>query len=712
MSRATKNSLYCYATLPQNKKHVRFFPYIRKTQSRPVSFGHGLHDVLEPLQLGIPYYVRRTTTDDCITVDAAKFIEPGNTVKELVESFRRNEIAENAIVNTVAENVKKSIVCNKFHYALRHDSIVNGVGDVGDDKMKKMLLRINALKRANKFHDKSMMSANMSPDAVNEYAGGDDSHSLSATSTSGANNGFFNVNGGCNAMIGGQKKRNHFFTENYETMQNFINYVALLQQQHVRENVRANCIECYLDFFSKNKLCCFPFLKFPNNVIVRSDYFLTCLCPPSMFTKINTKCFEKSLFLMIDNHDLTNEAAKIKGKRMEKDSIVNFKTKQIFLGGSLDKLIQGKESTLRQKAIASKIQTRSFTMVVDSRLPPNVVKIPRSCLENTCDVTQWVFVKRDPSINDKCIYLCRAVPHDNANSTIVMNAWILNGMHADQDGDQIRIFFVPHTNPMAYYKTYEHYAMFNEFDAFSWEHGDRKSVDNKPRYSVSQFHLMMIAEYEHLFIEHCDAWYYLTLFDPDATVKQKCETIMNLSDRHVQDEFVELVMKITESYENVGLRLFDLLSLGEAVKEDVHQTTTTVPVDETREQMVERKKNEKKNFFKLIVDSGAIGTDSHLLEIAQFIDSCDDSETLKINQRKLGVEYFNHTIKNANKLSQNGAETFNCLQFTQTLTLSNNKLHINRQCVWEDLDKSYLMIGYYFSPEEANYEYNKLIWNM
>lgn len=239
-----------------------------------------------------------------------------------------------------------------------------------------------------------------------------------------------------------------------------------------------------------------------------------------------------------------------------------------FMCGNFLILQSGKRSYVRSYLLGHRHNGARMTMVVDNTLGPNQISIPEKIYFKLPIATNLVIINRDPSINDTCIYVCEMSTH-NTDACIHLNSFVLDGLHADQDGDDISINYLKYelTVPRPLMKT-----SITELRQLSWNHGYRHNIFYKPRYYMGQQFRHLLYAKDAWFQEHSAFYKCLSNVYGKHTVR-KIDAIMDLGSSIMHSEvndFIELILAFNEKYVDNLLRLEDYVKCNDEMKEVVN----------------------------------------------------------------------------------------------------------------------------------------------
>jgi hypothetical protein len=305
---------------------------------------------------------------------------------------------------------------------------------------------------------------------------------------------------------------------------------------------------------------------------------------------------------------------------------------QSLVGGTYKAQISGKNSIIRKKVLSFPANGLRLTLTIDSTLGQNYITLPMSNLKDINLATMLAIVNRAPSINNRCIYVCEIIINKDKNdNTAHLNPYIIEGLGADQDGDEINLIFYKKNGEIP------SFALKNtiiELKAMSWKYGRRHTSIYNPRYSFSQ-HLKLILYLCDKTLEIESAlWRSLP-----GNIPSKCRVLMNLGCSILKedvDEFItNTVCVLVEEY-----------------------ALTNIPINEMLTE---------NGILSAVVNSGANGSKGHIDNYLKNIYSCDTN-----NFKKRCVHGFNRYIKNSPQMSREGTTQFILLKAMCSISYHQN----------------------------------------
>ena len=463
------------------------------------------------------------------------------------------------------------------------------------------------------------------------------------------------------------------------------------------------CVYCKLQETPKCAKCVL-FDKFVEVYITYDSELAYTLPQPSIYSKRNFaffKSFIEKISYFERNKNEVVYAGKRKRKNVEKKQFSVFEQKKYyyttfmiknFRGGSLSKQTTGKYSHLRGNILGTVVHGIRATLTVDSALLPQKVQINRIIYDQLNLAIPYVLVNRDPSINSRCIYVCEIEPFDDLNdSTIHLNSYILNGLHADQDGDDINLYYI---EKEAECPSYLMISAMYEWYRNSWDKGFRHDMMYKCRYSFSQYHRYILYKYNKELNALSSYWKSL-----DRYGKHKHSYAMALScntHREECDEFLQILTNFCNEL-NDNLLTYDELTTGYGS-------------------------------LRQIIESGSKGSETHLqvyLKGLQFSDNESNSDDMNDYNNKCGsdgkkimckrrklmeqdfkiqsISGFNKYINSSKEISTMGQRQFSLLFTFQNVSLFQNDIYINESIIFKDVHLSTFFSSVLYQPESVEY---------
>lgn len=404
---------------------------------------------------------------------------------------------------------------------------------------------------------------------------------------------------------------------------------------------------------------CYPFLKFPHTFLLKSFFELYSIPPPAIFSDKNVNFFKsfletckKRFFEQIPKRKSNKPKQRklnLNGQKIHENiKYLNF-IRSDFKGGNLGNMRSGKKSYVRNKILGKCVNGARMTLTIDSAMSPNEISIPQVIFDSLKLACPLVVVNRSPSINSKCIYVAEVKPHSNDNYTILINSYILEGLHADQDGDELNIYFLKHdaTLPSHMMK-----VAIAELKMLSWQFGLRYDFFYKPRYEFSQYQKTLCSIYDEELKRTNHLWASLG----DAPIKKKLNMIMNLG----------CSIKYDEVDEFIGF-LCNIIK-----KNKIHPDSALMDWHNDHIVTINDSVFETDFLLKHIIEAGAKGSKMHIntFKNALFNSNIDAWQ-------KSAIEKFDHTVNSSSEMSIAGAQQFVLLYEFNSLFLNGGDLYKN-----------------------------------
>ena len=412
---------------------------------------------------------------------------------------------------------------------------------------------------------------------------------------------------------------------------------------------------------------CTVFAKFNYSFIVETRFDFYVFVQPSLFVHKNFNYLRYFINRAVECYKLQdpmpnfnnkeNEITKRKLDEMKKAERASYEKfiKNDFKGGELKSIMSGKTSYVRNKILGFQTAGLRLTLTIDCTLGPHYISIPQAVYDEINLATPLVVVNRAPSINSKCIYIVEMLRNADPNdSTIHLSSFLTDGLHADQDGDDLTVFYIkayggeiPSLTTM---------GAIIELRKLSWKYGDRHNVAYQPRYSFTQYHYLILHMFDGFFKDYSPLWASLK-----GSSKIKCKQIMDLgcSIYHKEvDDFVDLVLQFTEALNWILVSGQEMLDGSGVVK--------------------------------AVVESGAKGTKEHIETCIKNIRSLPEDYTSKL------VAGFNKFIDNSAQMSIGGVIQFILLYCLHSIILHKNNVYAKNHILLTNIKESDLAVTYLF----------------
>lgn len=415
-----------------------------------------------------------------------------------------------------------------------------------------------------------------------------------------------------------------------------------------------------LEILKKDCDHCYQYAQFPYSFNIQGKSLLFTFPPTTIYSSKSINYFKQFIRLCTQ---VDAEDPQMINKQLT--FYTSFKN-QSFIGGPLSRLISGKMSFVRKKMLAFPTHGLRNTLTVRSDLSPNYARIPRKLYDSVKLETPIAVLNRAPSISSQCLYFLELIPQDE-DDTIHIPPDCLDGLHADQDGDDLTIFIILNTRMMF---SLEMKACLEELRRGTWKYGNRRTLLYKPRHSFSQYHRFILHKYDDVFKEMSDLWNSLT-----GSIEERIYKLMALgcSIAHEEvDAFLQLVGKVTRKLPMESISANDILN-GDGI-------------------------------LKTIVNSGAKGSMDHIhLVKKDILDAPDDFLATMVEKG------FNKFIKGSDVLSRNGVSQFTLLYAFNSITLHQSKIYINNDVLFSNLENSTMFSDLLYNDTAVNYVFDGLL---
>ena len=476
---------------------------------------------------------------------------------------------------------------------------------------------------------------------------------------------------------------------------NFNFYICMF----CRLNSEPKCIKCKI--FDKSV-----------EVFITYDSTLAYILPqPSIYSKRNFaffKSFIEKISYFERNKDKNVYTGKRERKNIDKKQYSVFEQKKYyymtfmvrnFRGGSLTKQTTGKYSHIRGNILGTVVNGIRATLTVNSSLEPHKIQINRIIYDQLNLAIPLVIVNRDPSINSRCIYVCEVEPFDNLDdSTIHLNSFILNGLHADQDGDDINLYYIEKESENPSYLMIS--AMY-EWYRNSWHIGFRHDMMYKCRYSFSQYHRYILYKYNKELNKISPFWNSLERYR-----KRKYAYAMELgcsTHRSECDEFIQTLINFCNILDDKILTydelttgigslktIIDSGSKGSDIHLQVYLKELLTP--QTKQEIVLNKKRKKNN------------TDENILNIKK-------QKIVDKSFKQQSIDGFNKYINSSKEISTMGQRQFSLLFTFQNISLFQNDIYINENIIFKDVNISSFFSMLLYQPNSVEFLFDSFMDN-
>lgn len=408
------------------------------------------------------------------------------------------------------------------------------------------------------------------------------------------------------------------------------------------------CKKCYV---SPVMTCadCIKFYKYNQTFLIETLFGFYKAPPPTFFSDRNfnfLKTFLKNTQTFLKEKDITSiknftpptdeETIEefLKFKETEEKKFEMFLTHP-FNNGVLKQQFSGKKSTVRNLMLGKVMPSMRYVLTIDTQLGPDEVSIPKIVYDKLNLKSNFVIVNRAPSINDTCIYTAVLRWHEDS-FTAKISALIADGLHADQDGDEITIFMLPETNVLP---NYDEVLMMKEIRNNLWSIGLRHKFDYSPKISFGQYYMLVMYIFHDKICELLPTYKNLPCAKED-----KPEFIMNMfcgSHYHLGVKFISDLLEIIKDLALSAPSIVNILrgNLGD------------------------------------IVNSKSKGTKNHLSEFLRMMKGLREEEYFEE-----AMKAFNKYIISSCQMSKSGQQLYSMLFGTSSVTIIYNTLtYMNRK---------------------------------
>lgn len=414
---------------------------------------------------------------------------------------------------------------------------------------------------------------------------------------------------------------------------------------------------CELHGISNDKIsdCCDDFFSSHLQFLLTNNYVAVYIPPPIIMAKNNLSYFKTFIEYFSRVHD-------IESMKLLMTKYKAFMEKSSFRGGYLSKQLSGKTSYLKINCLGTAVNSLRGTLIVSPYALPNEISIPKSLYDSLDLAFDYVLLNRDPSINSRSMYVCTLGYHDGANdSTFRINQYVLEGLHGDQDGDEVNIFYINKEgpSPLLYMSRYE-------LERKSWDCGFRHDVLGRPRYKFSQLQVLMLYKHHDDLCRLSPFW---------KSINGKLAMFWDLAcstHRTEADEFLTLFSSYCKQ------RDFPLVTVNDVL------TGTGI--------------------FDDIVKSGAKGSQAHIDVYLKNLKGRDEAEL--ISESKVT---FNKYVTSNREMQKVGRQTSGSLHIYQNVILLNGSLQMNGVTLVDNIFDISLSSIFLYRPNTINYHIDQFL---
>ncbi|UVX94913.1 LEF-9 [Callinectes sapidus nudivirus] len=411
----------------------------------------------------------------------------------------------------------------------------------------------------------------------------------------------------------------------------------------------------------KNENCpyCTLFTKFTRTFILKTKYHYFTFPPPIWYS---AKVLNFLKTFCASSYKYTKVKTMYPNEKSKEVISYSMFTNMDFNEGSLNSLSTGKTSYIRNNILASHTFGARATLTIDSTLSPQYVVFPQHIFDGLELACPLVIINRAPSLKNTCIYAVEVLRSDDPDDyTIRMNSYVTEGLHADQDGDELTIFYIKHPDKCD--PSHETQLAITELKKFSWNGGIRHDFAYKPRYEFTQYLKYILYRYDDHFNKNNKLWASIS-----GSVSEKCIKMMHLGCSIYPKEVDEFIEQVSEFVSKLDIQLScigDILN-GTGTIEDV-------------------------------VLSGAKGEQLH---IKTFLTNLYN---LSPDRRKLLIDNFNNYIESGSKMSINGAYQFLSLESVNPMYLLDGDVFFNSKLLMKNIMAATAFAQYCYNIIASNH---------
>jgi hypothetical protein len=446
--------------------------------------------------------------------------------------------------------------------------------------------------------------------------------------------------------------------------------IALLYKNGINKCTLCDNHGCMLeDFGTKDKLnlCCVKFQDYSRPIILTSDNDQYAMQPPSTWSVQNLKNFKQVLSTIMSSY---NEIILYK----------NF-IQHEFKFGTIGVMKSGKYSVVRNHSLACRSPySLRLTLTINSHIGPDEILVPSHIYRNDL-YTNLVIINRAPSISINCMKILRMSPHYNEGDyTVHVNAFIIDGLHADQDGDTLTIFFFPKN----VFNEYTYRKIYNELVSQTWEYGNRLDLLGHSRYGWSLHHKFVMFLNDEILKKKSAIWAGLSrkhpLTNEVLSFKERARMAMTIAsspttNRKLSDELIAAVCCIVKDHGTQQPTWKDLL-FGSGILESV-------------------------------VKSGAKGTPDHLEMYRTGIENVDNIDYSDFKSKT--IDNYNKYINAKKNIQSIGTGSFITLTTMSSVEMIDNKIKQNDTLLMSDVGSDGLFVSMSYEHDVIKYGIKKTI---
>lgn len=403
------------------------------------------------------------------------------------------------------------------------------------------------------------------------------------------------------------------------------------------------CEHCYINL---NIKCyrCVKFYQYSHTFLLETLFGYYRSPPPTFFSDRNFnffKTFIKKTQEFLIKHNIKSfknvtipEYGSVLYSEWKNQQLNEEKRFETFLNnpfnnGVLKQQFSGKKSIIRNMMLGKIMPSMRYVLTIDTQLGPDEVSIPKLVYNKLNISSNFVIINRAPSINDTCISVAMLRWHTDS-FTAKISAFIADGLHADQDGDEITIFMLPKTNDGA---NYNEFLMMKELRHNMWSIGIRHKFDYSPKISFGQYYLYVLYKFHDKIVEKFPLYGKLP-----CSVADKPKFLMNLFCGSQYDKAISFISDLMDMSKDLPIPIPSLTNILTGKLND-------------------------------IIDSGSKGSINHLSEFIQLMKGLNEKE-----HHNKSIEAFNRYITSSGAMSKSGQQLYSMLFGTSSLILKSNSL--------------------------------------
>lgn len=410
---------------------------------------------------------------------------------------------------------------------------------------------------------------------------------------------------------------------------------------------------------------CTTFVKFKYTFIIHTRFAYYTFPPPVLYTKKNLNYFKTFITSAKDNLNITTEKLCVRAKEYEFNHHNAF-IQRDFKGGQLKNQASGKTSFIRNAILGYQTKGIRATLTIDCSLTPHYITLPQKIYDGLNLATPLIIINRAPSIKNTCVYVVEACRNEYVDDyTIHINPYMTEGLHADQDGDELTIFYIEYTSEIP---SLEMKMAISEMKKLSWKYGTRHDISFTPRYQFTQYHKYILHKYNDYFEKNNKLWASLS-----GTPLEKSFKIMDIGCSIMYDEMDEFINLLTNFIKTLPLELTPINQIINGTGDVRH-----------------------------VVDSGAKGSNNHITEYLKNLMNTNP------NNKEALINGFNKSINSSAKMGIEGGRQFSLLYTVNPLSLHRNYVYYNTKVLLDNVKNSTSMASFYYNTCSIEYIINEM----